>query len=94
MALLIEDRVTSPILGGGWDRVPADGVDGFMASGYYGAFLPQNRVSVGLRSGPWTFWLSEDWTPGAAPHSRGPINWFYDSNAPDLVLGVAWASPR
>lgn len=90
--LLVEDRAATAIFEGGWRRVPQqDGAD-LESSGYYGAFLPQNRVSVGLRRGPLTLWLSEDWTPGGAPHAGGGDNWFYDSNAPDVALGLAYAS--
>jgi len=88
--LLVEDRIASPIFEGGWRRVsPADDAD-FQASGYYGAFLFQNRVGVGLRRGRFTLWLSEDWTPGSPPHGGGGSDWFFDSNAPDVALGLVY----
>lgn len=89
--LLLEDRVATAVFAGGW--IPADGAPGLGASGYYAAFLPQNRIAAGLRRGGLTFWLSEDFTPGAAPYAGGGSNWFYDSNAPDLAFGLAWARP-
>jgi hypothetical protein len=93
LTFLFEDRVTTSLFKPGWDRVPAgESAVAYQASGYYGAFLPQNRVSVGLRRGRWTAWVSEDWTPGAAPYSSGPQNWFYDSNAPDISIGLAYAA--
>jgi len=38
-----------------------------------------------------TVWFSEDFTPGRRPEVGW--RWFYDTNAPDLVLGVAIATP-
>jgi len=93
VTLLLEDRVATAIFRGGWDRIRPGRDDGTDSSGYYGAFLPQNRVSGGLRWGHWTIWLSEDWTPGAAPRASARDNWFYDSNAPDLALGVTYTRP-
>jgi hypothetical protein len=90
-ALLVEDRVASAIFPGGWERVEPAAAAGLDALGWYGAFLPQNRIAVGLRRGGFTAWFSEDWTPGGAPHSGGGANWFYDSNAPDVALGVTYA---
>jgi hypothetical protein len=44
-------------------------------------------VTLGVRWGPVAFWITEDyflgWNPGAGPNS-----WFYNSNAPDLALGL------
>jgi hypothetical protein len=87
--LLLEDRVTSPLFEGGWTRVDNDGNTGFISSAYYGVFRSQNQVSGGVRRGRLTFWLSEDWTPGYNPH--GAIKWFYNSNQPDLAIGLAYS---
>jgi len=88
VALLIEDRVDSTLFQGGWQRVPLDGNVGFLSSGYYGAFRPQNQVSGGVRWNGFTFWVSEDFTPGPNPYQ--PQHWFYDSNTPDLEIGLAY----
>jgi hypothetical protein len=82
-AVLLESRWLSALFERGW-RVEADPVQG-------DALTPvartQNQVSVGLRFRAVTAWLSEDWTPG----SRREVDWtwFYDSNAPDLAVGLA-----
>lgn len=87
VALLLEDRLDSTLFEGGWERVPLNGNEGFLSSGYYGAFRPQNQISGGVRWGPLTLWLSEDFTPGYNPYQRQ--HWFYNSNTPDLEIGLA-----
>ena len=62
-----------------------------LSSGYYGAFRSQNQLSGGVRYGPFTFWFSEDWTPGTNP--SGAAHWFYNSNTPDIALGLIYARP-
>lgn len=86
--VLVEDRVTSPLFEGGWELPPRQDPE----AGYYGLFLPRNQVSLGLRRGRWTLFGSEDWTPGA-PSLGGSADWFYDSNAPDLAVGLAYRFP-
>lgn len=90
--VLVEDRLSSSIFEGGWLRGSPGGAEEPEATGHHAAFLPQNRVSVGLRRGRLTLWLSEDWTPGGAPHGGGGSDWFYDSNVPDVALGLAWSA--
>jgi len=87
--LLLEDRLSGPILRrlAPLQDVPPVQVE---ASAYYGLALTQNRIAVGLRRGSLTLWLSEDWTPGAGPRAAGAANWFHNSNAPDIALGLAW----
>jgi hypothetical protein len=89
LAFLVEDRFTTAIFQGGWQRVPAKGI--FKATGYYAAFLPQNFVRGGVRWEAWTFWFAEDWTPGRAAFSPGGMNWFHTSNAPDIAVGVTYS---
>jgi hypothetical protein len=48
-------------------------------------------VSVGLRWRELTAFLSEDFTPGHRLAADKDPPWFYESNAPDVVVGVAWA---
>jgi len=87
--LLLEDRLSGPIL-----RRLAPSPDAppslVEASAYYGLALAQNRVGLGLRRGALTLWFSEDFTPGAAPRAAGPVNWFHNSNAPDVAMGLVW----
>lgn len=90
LALLLEDRLLSPALADhGWRLSPE--VDRPQASAWYALFRAQNQISAGLRVGEATVFLSEDFTLGRR-HARddGP-GWFYDSNAPDLAFGLAWA---
>lgn len=89
-AAIIEDRLTTAIFQGGWQPMSAGSSENIKSSGYYGAFLPQNRVSGGLRRGAWTLWFSEDWTPGRAPYAGGGADWFHNSNAPDIAIGVVY----
>jgi hypothetical protein len=89
VALLLEDRFDTALFEGGWERVPLNGNEGFLSSGYYGAFRPQNQISGGVRWKPLTFWFSEDFTPGSNPYQRQ--HWFYNSNTPDVEIGLACA---
>ena len=88
-AFLLEDRVVSPLLMPGWERVEFGGNDGLLASTLFGSFRAHNQVSWGLRRGALSVWFSEDFTPGGNPRSN--LKWLYNSNAPDVVLGVAYA---
>jgi uncharacterized protein DUF3187 len=91
--LLIEDRVLSPLLAPGWNRVE-DGApddDALLSSGLYADFRAHNQISFGLRRGPFSFWISEDFTPGRNSHSV--LHWMWVSNAPDVVFGIAFTQP-
>jgi len=85
---IVEDRVVSPLLDGGWARVAWRGNDGILASGLYAGFRTHNQVTFALRRGRFTFWLSEDGTPGSNAPSTLPF--LYMSNAPDVVVGVSF----
>jgi len=90
---LIEDRVLSPLLQPGWSRQegnPAND-DSLLSSGLYADFRSHNQISFGFRRGRFSFWLSEDFTPGSNGHSV--LGWAYVSNAPDVVIGVAFTQP-
>ncbi len=91
--VLFEDRLVSPLLETGWKRLTSGvgGDDAFLSSGYYADFRSHNQISFGLRRGRFSFWLSEDFTPGPNPHSVVP--WLWVSNAPDVVLGIAFTQP-
>ena len=84
----VEDRVASPLLEPGWERLPLLGDNGLLSSGLYAGFRPHNQLSLGLRWRELTLWLSEDFTPGSNPHSIVKI--LYVSNSPDVVIGLAW----
>ena len=90
-AFVIEDRAVSPLLMPGWDRVESGGNDGLLASTLFGSFRTHNQVTWAVRKSGFTVWFSEDFTPGANP--RSTLKWLYNSNAPDVVLGVAYARP-
>jgi hypothetical protein len=89
--LLLEDRVLSPLLQPGWERLPKGGDDGLLSSGLYAGFRSHNQISFGIRRGRWSAWISEDFTPGSNGHSVQ--KWIWVSNAPDVVLGVAYTLP-
>lgn len=89
VALIVEDRLSSQLFPGGWSLMP-DEPDP-QTTAHYGLFRPYNQISGGVRFAEVTLFFSEDFTPGKRlPTDVGP-RWFYDSNAPDLVFGVAWA---
>ncbi len=48
--------------------------------------LSQNQITGAVRWGPLTFWFAEDFTLGSVP-GLGP-RWFFDSNAPDVAMGL------
>ncbi len=87
--LLVEDRVLTPAFEPGWTLAggPADP----RGSAYFATFRAHNQVTLGVRFGALSAWFSEDFTPGSSGTPGG--GWFYDSNAPDVVLGLAWSFP-
>lgn len=88
LALVVEDRLSTPLVEAGW-RLP-DGAKEPEATAVYALTRAHNQVSGGLRVGEVTVFFSEDFTPGTRlPSDPGPP-WFYDSNAPDVVIGVSW----
>ena len=89
VAIALEDRVSSPLFEAGWTLASAQG--SLAASAWYALFRPHNQVSVGLRWRELTAFLSEDFTPGHRLAADTAAGWFYDSGAPDVVLGLAWA---
>jgi hypothetical protein len=88
VVVLLESRALSTLFSGEWSlggARPRQG-DALVAVTRW-----QNQVSVGLRRDPLTVWLSEDFTPGSRPEVGW--TWFYDTNAPDLTLGLTLALP-
>ena len=91
VTILAEDRVTSTLFVGGWS-LPSNASDSdYTASALYGAFRPQNEVSAGVRYGAFTWWFSEDFTPGSNPHNN--TRWYYCSNSPDIATGIVFSTP-
>lgn len=88
---LLEDRVLSPLLQAGWSRVESGGDDGLLSSGYFADFRAHNQISFGIRRGRFSAWLSEDFTPGT--NDRSTLSWGWTSNAPDVVVGLAFTQP-
>lgn len=89
VAVLLEDRVSSPLVENGWKLPPSQ--DDPYATAWYALAKPHNQLSLGLRWRELTASFSEDFTLGGRMAAdRGP-EWFYNSNAPDVVLGIAWA---
>ena len=85
---LLESRALSTLFERGWalaGQAPRQG-DAVTA-----ITRPQNQLSVGLRRGPVTAWISEDFTPGRRPEAGWP--WFYDTNAPDVAVGLSLVQP-
>jgi hypothetical protein len=85
-AVVVEDRALSPAFEGGWTAAGAP--DDVISGGAFATLRWHNQITVAARRGPLTVWFSEDFTPGD-PGGTGE-RWFYDSNAPDVVLGVAF----
>jgi hypothetical protein len=90
-AFIVEDRLVSPAFEDGW-KPAADAPYEVPSSATFATLRWHNQISGGIRRGPVTFWFSEDFTPGARTGSGGP-SWFYDSNAPDIVFGLALRLP-
>ncbi len=89
VALIAEDRLSSRLFRGGWALAPGEKEP--EATAYYSLFRAYNQISGGLRIGEVTIFFSEDFTPGKRlPTDPGP-RWFYNSNSPDVMLGLAWA---
>jgi hypothetical protein len=88
-ALVVEDRLVSPLMEAGWTSVDG-GDDGVFVSSASNAMLRwHNQISVGVRRGGVTLAFGEDFTPGTNP--RGEFHWFYNSNAPDVLLSLTWS---
>jgi hypothetical protein len=85
---LLEDRLLGPLFEGGWQAVIASAQE-MSPTASYSALRLHNQISGGVRWRAVTVYFSEDFTPGHA--SNGGPTWFYDSNAPDLVLGLSVA---
>ncbi len=88
-SLVLEDRLVSPLLEDGWQVVDGGDNDLFVSSAGAALLRWHNQIAVGLRRGGVTLAFGEDFTPG--PNPRGSMRWFYNSNAPDVLLTLGWA---
>jgi len=86
-AFTLETRWLSALFERGWH------VDGLARQGdaLTAVTRTQNQFTLGLRWGALTAWLSEDVTLGSR-HEVAWI-WFYDTNAPDVAVGLSLALP-
>ncbi|HET6437634.1 MAG TPA: hypothetical protein VFG59_06220 [Anaeromyxobacter sp.] len=89
VAVLAEDRLSSPLFKGGWGLPREEPRP--EATAYYSLFRPYNQISGGVRVGEVTLFLCEDFTPGKRLAGDPGPRWFYDSNSPDVLIGLAWS---
>jgi hypothetical protein len=89
-ALLIENRLLSPVFSDDWKRFGEEEITypHLAATAAFATTRWHNQISVGLRRGFFTAWFSEDFTPGRTRGSKYP---FYNSNTPDISVGVELA---
>ncbi len=85
-SFLLEDRWLSPAFQWGWAFANPSDIWTMQSSAYTAVTMSQNQITAGVRWGPLTFWFMEDFTPGYVP-GYGPT-WFYDTNAPDVAIGL------
>lgn len=84
-SFVLEDRWSTPAFQPGWTFVEANPEWDVQSSAYAAVAMPQNQITAGVRRGPLTFWVMEDFCPGPLPGIGG---WFYDTNAPDVAIGL------
>ncbi len=84
-SFVLENRWSTAAFRAGWAFVEANPAWNVQSSAYAAVAMPQNQITGGVRRGPLTFWVMEDFCPGRLPGLRG---WFYDTNAPDLAIGL------
>lgn len=87
-SFILEDRFLTKAFGPGW-TVADEGPGGTLqSSASHALFRPQNQIALGARIGPVTFWFAEDFVIGSNPIA-GTADWFYDTNAPDVAVGLS-----
>ena len=87
-SIVLEDRWSSAPFQYGWGFVEVNPEWNLQSSATTAVTLSQNQITGGVRWGPLTFWFMEDFTVGHVP-GLGPT-WFYDSNAPDVAMGLTF----
>lgn len=90
VAIVVEDRWAGPAFEDGWEWDAQGQPWVLQSTAWPAAVRAQNQISVGVRWGPATLWFQEDFMVGRIP---GNNSWFYDSNAPDVALGLTLAWP-
>lgn len=85
-SLVLEDRISTAPFQWGWTFVEVNPEWNLQSSATNAVVLSQNMITGGVRFGPVTLWFQEDFNVGHVP-GLGPT-WFYDSNAPDLSVGL------
>jgi len=90
-SLVLEDRWASAAFQPGWTFVEVNPEWNVQSSAYTAVTRSQNQIAGGVRWGPLTFWFTEDFTLGQVPGVR--TKWFYDTNAPDLAIGLTLTLP-
>jgi hypothetical protein len=91
VALFVEDRWATPVFESGWEWVDVSQGWVLQSTAWPAAQRAQNQITLGVRWGPLSFWLMEDFTLGYMP--KQGAQWFYNTNAPDLALGLTFAWP-
>jgi hypothetical protein len=83
----LESRWVSALFEHGWKELSVPQQGDAVTALTYG----QNQITGGLRWRAATLWFSEDWTPG----NRREVGWrrFYNTNSPDIVIGLSWTQP-
>jgi hypothetical protein len=84
-SFVLEDRWSTAAFQPGWAFVGTNPDWNVKSSAYAAVAMPQNQITGGVRCGPLALWLMEDFSPGRIP---GLGQWFYDTNAPDVALGL------
>lgn len=85
-SFLVEDRWASAPFQPGWNFVEVDPAWNVQSTAYTAVTRSQNSISLGARWGPLTFWFQEDFNIG---YVQGyGATWFYDTNAPDVAIGL------
>jgi hypothetical protein len=85
-SIVLEDRWSTAPFQAGWSYVEVNPEWNLQSSASNAVTLSQNQITGGVRWGPLTLWFAEDFTLGHVP-GLGP-RWFYDSNAPDVAMGL------
>ena len=85
-SIVLEDRWSSAPFQYGWGFVEVNPEWNLQSSATTAVTLSQNQITGGVRWGPLAFWFMEDFNVGHVP-GLGPT-WFYDSNAPDVAMGL------
>jgi hypothetical protein len=86
-SIVLEDRWASAPFQAGWTPVEVNPEWNTQPSASAAVTRPQNQIVGGVRWGPLTLWFMEDFCPGQVPEPGR--RWFYDTNAPDVAIGLA-----